>query len=156
MRAGRHWLQATPLMLVAGAAWAASSSGAAVPARAEGLAAWQQVYSVLTHARCINCHTGFAFTDHGFYDIGLPSEDLGRGPIIKLPAADHAFKTPTLRELAWTAPYMHDGSLATLEEVVRHYEKGGVRRPTRSRDLTHSLRLMDRERADLVAFLKVF
>ena len=47
-------------------------------------------------------------------------------------AADYAFKTPTLRELAWTAPYMHDGSLGTLDDVVRIYEMGGVERPTRS------------------------
>jgi cytochrome c peroxidase len=105
-------------------------------------------------ARCISCHVGFDFTDHNFYDIGLPGTDAGRGKEIGLPAADHAFKTPTLRELAWSAPYMHDGSLATLEEVVRHYERGGVARPTRSKDLPRGLRLTDAERADLVAFLE--
>jgi cytochrome c peroxidase len=104
--------------------------------------------------RCIACHVGFDFTDHSFYDIGLPGSDRGRGKEIGLPAADHAFKTPTLRELAWTAPYMHDGSIATLEAVVRHYETGGVARPTRSRDLPVKLRLSDAERADLVAFLE--
>jgi cytochrome c peroxidase len=103
---------------------------------------------------CSNCHTGFAFTDNNFYDIGLPGEDLGRGAIIGLPAADHAFKTPTLRELAWTAPYMHDGSLATLEDVLNHYEDGGVSRPTRSRDLPEHLRLSEDERRDLIAFLE--
>ena len=66
--------------------------------------------------RCIACHVGFDFTDHNFYDIGLPGTDRGRGKEIGLSAADYAFKTPTLRELAWTAPYMHDGSLATLED----------------------------------------
>ena len=91
--------------------------------------------------RCISCHTGFAFTDHNFYDIGLPGTDKGRGKEIDLRAADHAFKTPTLRELAWTAPYMHDGSLATLEDVIDHYQKGGVPRPTRSRDLPRNLKL---------------
>ena len=104
--------------------------------------------------RCIACHSGFAFTDHNFYDIGLPGADKGRGKEINLAAADYAFKTPTLRELAWTAPYMHDGSLATLEDVVRHYEKGGVVRPTRSKDLPVNLRLTDAERADLIAFLE--
>jgi cytochrome c peroxidase len=104
--------------------------------------------------RCSNCHTGFAFTDHGFYDIGLPSEDLGRGPIIGLKVADHAFKVPTLRELAWTAPYMHDGSLATLDDVVRIYEMGGLARPTRAKDLPDIIRLTDQERADLIAFLE--
>ena len=85
--------------------------------------------------QCINCHTGFAFTDHNFYDIGLPSEDKGRGAEIGLPAADYAFKMPTLRELAWTAPYMHDGSIGTLDDVVRIYEMGGIERPTRAKDL---------------------
>jgi cytochrome c peroxidase len=104
--------------------------------------------------RCINCHTGFAFTDHAFHDIGLPTGDLGRGPIAALPAANHAFKTPGLRELTWTAPYMHDGSLATLEDVIQHYESGGLVRPTRSRDMPSRFALAETERADLVAFLE--
>ena len=104
--------------------------------------------------RCSACHSGFSFTDHGFYDIGLPGRDPGRGPILGVPAADFAFKTPTLRELVWTAPYMHDGSLATLDDVVRHYEHGGVRRPTKSKDLPFAQPLAGRERADLVAFLE--
>jgi cytochrome c peroxidase len=103
--------------------------------------------------QCINCHKGFAFTDFNFYDIGLPSEDKGRGAEIGLPAADHAFKTPTLRELVWTAPYMHDGSIGTLDDVVRIYEMGGVERPTRAKDLPPIIRLSDTERQDLVSFL---
>lgn len=105
-------------------------------------------------ARCIACHVGFSFTDHAFHDIGLPTTDLGRGPVAGLRAADHAFRTPTLRELAWTAPYMHDGSLATLEDVVRHYEGGGIARPSRSRELPKAFVLTDEERAALVAFLE--
>jgi|RhiMetdeSRZDD1v2_1073273.scaffolds.fasta_scaffold26761_7 cytochrome c peroxidase len=104
--------------------------------------------------KCISCHKGFAFTDYNFYDIGLPSEDKGRGAEIGLPAADHAFKTPTLRELVWTAPYMHDGSLGTLDDVVRIYEMGGIDRPTRAKDLPPVIRLSDQERDDLVAFLE--
>lgn len=103
---------------------------------------------------CVSCHSGWAFTDRDFHDIGLPGDDRGRGAIIKLPQVDHAFKTPSLRELVWTAPYMHDGSKATLEDVVRHYESGGVERPTRSPDLPRSLELSDEERHDLVAFLE--
>ena len=92
-------------------------------------------------ARCATCHAGFAFTDHGFYDIGLTGRDPGRGPILGVPAVNSAFKTPTLRELVWTAPYMHDGSIATLEQVVRHYERGGERRPTRARELASRIEL---------------
>ncbi|HEX6001307.1 MAG TPA: cytochrome c peroxidase [Hyphomicrobiaceae bacterium] len=104
-------------------------------------------------ARCISCHVGFELADHNFYDIGLPDDDKGRGREIDLRAADHAFKTPSLRELAWTAPYMHNGSLSTLEEVVRFYEGGGIDRPTRSKDLPAHMHLSDEERSDLLAFL---
>ena len=107
--------------------WVAGDAGALTPSERAGFAIFTG------KGRCSNCHTGFAFTDHGFYDIGLPGSDKGRGAEIGLRAADYAFKVPTLRELAWTAPYMHDGSLATLEDVVHHYESGGVARPTRSR-----------------------
>ena len=129
-------------------AWIAGKADALTEAEVRGFALFAG------RGRCIACHSGFAFTDHNFYDIGLPGGDRGRGKEIGLAIADHAFKTPTLRELAWTAPYMHDGSLATLEDVVRHYEKGGVARRTRSKDLPVKLRLTDEERADLIAFLE--
>jgi cytochrome c peroxidase len=133
-------------------AWVAGKADALTQSELRGLKLFAG------RARCIACHTGFAFTDHNFYDIGLPdgdkAPDKGRGQEIGLAAANHAFKTPTLRELAWTAPYMHHGALATLEEVVRFYEGGGVDRPTRSKDLPVPLVLTDAERADLVAFLQ--
>lgn len=103
--------------------------------------------------QCTACHSGFAFTDYSFHDIGLPTGDLGRGPVLGVPQINHAFKTPGLRELAWTAPYMHNGSLATLEEVIRHYESGGIDRPSRSKDMPSGLDLSDDERLALVAFL---
>ena len=104
-------------------------------------------------AGCVKCHSGFAFTDYAFHDIGLPSEDRGRGAVLRLPVAEHAFKTPGLREIGRSAPYMHDGSLATLADVIRHYERGVVERPTLSKDLTRKLRLTPTERADLIAIL---
>jgi cytochrome c peroxidase len=104
-------------------------------------------------AGCVKCHSGFAFTDYAFHDIGLPGDDRGRGAVLRLPVADHAFKTPGLREIGRSAPYMHDGSLASLAEVVRHYQSGIVERPTLSKDLTRQLELSEAERADLVAFL---
>lgn len=104
-------------------------------------------------ARCIACHTGNAFSDYSFHDIGLPSDDLGRGAVIAVPRVNHAFKTPSLRELAWSAPYMHDGSKATLEDVIEHYSGNVVRRSTLSKDLDANLRLTNAEKAEVVAFL---
>jgi cytochrome c peroxidase len=104
-------------------------------------------------AQCAKCHSGFAFTDYAFYDIGLPDDDRGRGAVLRLEAAEHAFKTPGLREIGRSAPYMHNGSLATLDDVVRHYESGVVERPTVSKDVARKLSLSDAERADLIAFL---
>lgn len=104
-------------------------------------------------AGCANCHEGFAFTDGNFYDIGLPDADRGRGAVLHLPAADHAFKTPGLRELTRSAPYMHDGSLATLDDVLHHYEHGIAKRSTVAPDLVRELRLSDEERSALLAFL---
>jgi cytochrome c peroxidase len=104
-------------------------------------------------AGCVACHQGWRFTDEAFHDIGLSGEDAGRGPILGVKAADHAFKTPSLRERVWSAPYMHDGSLSTFEDVVKHYADGIVKRPTLSADLPQHLDLSDKERAQLVAFL---
>lgn len=104
-------------------------------------------------AGCVACHRGWRFTDDAFHDIGLPSADLGRGGVLNLAAANHAFKTPGLRERVWTAPYMHDGSLASLDEVVAHYADRRVERPTLSRDLPRRIELSPAERRALVAFL---
>jgi cytochrome c peroxidase len=104
-------------------------------------------------AGCVACHKGWRFTDEAFHDIGLPGPDLGRGEALKLAAADHAFKTPSLRERVWTAPYMHDGSLATLEAVVAHYAGRVIERPALSADLKRRLDLSPEERGQLVAFL---
>ena len=104
-------------------------------------------------ARCASCHSGFAFTDYAFHDIGLPGDDRGRGAMLALAAAEHSFKTPGLREIARSAPYMHDGSLATLEDVIDHYAGGVAERATLSRDVPRGLTLSAVERADLVAFL---
>jgi cytochrome c peroxidase len=104
-------------------------------------------------ARCVQCHSGFAFTDYAFHDIGLPGADRGRGAVLRLEAAEYAFKTPGLRELGRSAPYMHDGSLATLEDVLRHYVSGVVERATLSKDLARGLELSPAERAALIAFL---
>jgi cytochrome c peroxidase len=107
-----------------------------------------------TKALCSSCHEGWNFTNDGFQDIGLPSQDIGRGEFVPgVLKMQHAFKTPGLREIARRSPYMHDGSLATLEQVIDHYDQGGVDRPSRS-DLMKPLGLTAQEKSDLVAFLQ--
>jgi cytochrome c peroxidase len=107
-----------------------------------------------TKAQCSSCHEGWNFTNDGFQDIGLPSADVGRGQFLpQVIKMKHAFKTPGLREITRRVPYMHDGSIATLEQVVEHYDQGGVDRPSRS-DLVKPLGLTPQERSELVAFLK--
>ena len=105
-------------------------------------------------ANCAACHSGWAFTDAAFHDIGVAKDgDLGRGRLfptsVKL---QHAFKTPTLRDVAHRAPYMHDGSVANLADVIDLYDRGGIDRPSRDNDI-RPLHLQSREKADLIAFL---
>lgn len=107
-----------------------------------------------TRGQCSSCHQGWHFTDDSFHDIGLSTDDIGRARL--LPAITkmlHAFKTPGLREISNRGPYMHDGSIQTLEEVVEHYNHAGVNRPSRS-DLIFPLDLSSQDKADLVAFLR--
>lgn len=104
-------------------------------------------------ARCSACHSGPNFSDSAFHNIGLDSEDIGRKAISKLEGDHGAMKTPTLREIAKTAPYMHNGSLKTLEEVVAHYNKGGNGNRYQDEEI-FPLKLSEQEQADLVTFLK--
>jgi len=108
-------------------------------------------------AHCSACHSGPNFSDAAFHNIGVSIDkkepDEGRKLISKLEGDRGAFKTPTLREIARTAPYMHDGSLATLEDVVEHYNKGGVPNPQLDEEI-FELGLTDQEKADLVTFMK--
>ena len=106
-----------------------------------------------TKANCAVCHSGWRFTDDGFHDVGINSDDKGRGDLIPgIPVLEHAFKTPTLRNIAHRAPYMHDGSEETLLEVVEFYNKGFVNRESLSPNIKE-LGLNDTEKAAIVAFL---
>lgn len=105
-------------------------------------------------AGCSNCHIGWAFTDEGFYDVGTATgDDIGRARLfhntVKL---KYAFKVPTLRDVARRAPYMHNGSEATLADVIDLYDRGGIDRPSRA-DFIKPLHLTAQEKADLIAFL---
>ena len=106
-----------------------------------------------TTAGCAQCHSGWRFTDDGFHDIGVETEDLGRGAIIPIPVLQHAFKTPTLRNVDQRAPFMHNGSEATLRDVVEFYDNGFERRESLS-TMMRPLGLSDTEKDDLVEFMR--
>lgn len=109
-------------------------------------------------ADCFHCHGGALFTDHQFHNNGLDGNDRGRAKITGSPADEHKFSTPSLRNVALTAPYMHDGRFATLEEVIEHYNTGVHRSETLDPNLAKhpekGLNLSVGDKAALVAFLK--
>jgi len=106
---------------------------------------------------CVTCHAGFNFTDESFHNLGVgmhaKSPDAGRVKVSNAKSETGAFKTPTLRNVAQSAPYMHDGSEATLVDVVAYYDRGGNPNPYIAKEM-RKLDLTDGERQDLVAFLE--
>ena len=106
---------------------------------------------------CWRCHSGPNFSDESFHNTGVswnqPPIDLGRFTVTNREPDRGRFKTPTLRNVALTAPYMHDGSLATLEEVVDFYNRGGNKNPCLD-EVIVPLDLTPQDKKDLVAFLK--
>lgn len=118
----------------------------------------------LKKADCTSCHSGANFTNEQFHNIGIgwnkeknDFADYGRFVISPIGSKNNAelgaFKTPTVRDIEKTFPYMHDGSLKTLEEVVEHYNKGGNPNPNLDKDIK-KLNLTKSEVADVVAFMK--
>jgi len=108
-------------------------------------------------AKCDQCHEGINFTSNSYHNLGVGMDkanpDLGRYEVTKNAADWGAFKTPTLRDIARTAPYMHDGSLKTLDEVVEYYDKGGI--PNKNLDeKIKPLHLSGEEKKSLAAFLE--
>ncbi|MEJ2502218.1 MAG: cytochrome c peroxidase [Gemmatimonadota bacterium] len=113
-------------------------------------------------AECAHCHAGPLFTDHEFHDIGLEEApaDSGRAAATQQPFDLGKFKTPTLRNVAVSAPYMHDGRFETLEAVLAHYSEDVQRSPNLDPTLgvhlvdgARGLELSEAERQDLIAFL---
>jgi cytochrome c peroxidase len=124
----------------------------------EGLAAFER--------HCASCHVPGFFTDHGFHnnglDAGFPEDDeriaWGRGRITNRPDDIGKYKTPTLRNVSVTAPYMHDGRFVTLHDVIEHYRHGVLRSPTLAPELiaqdgTPGLSMTDAEAQAIVVFL---
>lgn len=114
-------------------------------------------------AECFHCHGGFNFTNDKFSNNGLDEEpnitDMGRFNVTSNPRDKGTFKVPSLRNVAVTAPYMHDGRFATLEEVIEHYNHGVKKSPTVDPALhfnvePEGLKLSQQDIADIVAFLK--
>jgi len=105
--------------------------------------------------KCSNCHEPPLFTNYEFENIGLylNYSDSGRARISHLAADNGKFKVPTLRNIELTAPYMHNGSIQTLEEVIEHFNSGGVGHPNQSEEML-PLNLSSQQKADLLAFLK--
>lgn len=108
-------------------------------------------------AACTACHVGANFTDELYHNLGVGMDaaepDLGRYVVTKNEKDRGAFKTPTIRNVALTAPYMHDGSQMTLAEVVEWYDKGGHPNPNLDEKIK-PLKLTAQEKADLVAFME--
>jgi cytochrome c peroxidase len=130
------------------------------PAAQRGL----RIFIEPAKGNCNVCHTiddKFAlFTDNKFHNIGIGAdtkgnlEDLGRFNQTKVETDKGAFKTPTLRNIAQTAPYMHDGSLKTLKDVIDYYVTGGNSNPYLDKEMKSLSHLSFEERKDLLAFLE--
>lgn len=117
-----------------------------------------ELFSSFDKGDCVHCHVmGSTFTDHEFRNNGLDlvSEDLGRGRITLNPNDNGKFKTPTLRNIAVTGPYMHDGRFATLEQVIEHYNTGIQAHPNLDPRLADAVpgRMTPQEVQDIIAFL---
>lgn len=114
----------------------------------------------LGKGQCLRCHFGFNFSDERYHNLGAGWDrqsksfaDAGHHDVTNKPEDVGAFKTPTIREIANTAPYMHDGSLATLREVVDFYDQGGIPNP-RLDPVIKPLKLTEQEKQDLVEFME--
>jgi cytochrome c peroxidase len=120
-------------------------------------AAQRGMHVFFNKAHCSACHQGPNFSDGAFHNLGVgiddPQPDVGRQAETSLLGDRGSFKTPTLREIARTAPYMHDGRLKTLEDVVEYYVKGGTPNPQLDEEI-FPLKLTQKDKADLVVFLK--
>ncbi len=126
-------------------------------AMSESAVRGMEIFNDPQRGNCVTCHAGFNFTDESYHNIGVAMDrqipDLGRFGVSKSEEDKGAFKTPTLRNLTMSGPYMHDGSEASLESVVDFYNRGGTPNRWLSGEMRR-LELTAQDKADLVAFLK--
>lgn len=116
----------------------------------------QNGYTLFTSNKtnCSSCHSGFNFTNYAFENNGLYENyaDSGRMRLTQLPEDRAKFKVPTLRNIALTAPYMHNGSINTLTEIIEHYNSGGKNHINKN-SMIKPLLLNAQEKQDLINFL---
>lgn len=119
---------------------------------------YEQAGYQLFQNKCAGCHTEPLFTDHSYRNIGLPIDpflnDLGRFRITGQPGDSLKFKVPSLRNVAATSNYLHDGRMATLQQVIRHYRYGVQRSSTLDPALQNGISMTDTEEYNLMQFLK--
>jgi cytochrome c peroxidase len=131
--------------------WQAGDQSAASEAAKRG---WE----VFKEAKCNNCHDGVLLTDQQFHNVGIgmdaPEPDAGRGKISNKPEETGAFKTPTLRDIAKSAPYFHDGSVATLEDAVDLMLNGGKPNQYLDKKNLEKRTITPEQRRDLLEFLR--
>jgi cytochrome c peroxidase len=104
-------------------------------------------------ARCARCHSGPNFTDNNFHSIGINNGDDGRFLVSHAEDDRAAFKTPGLRNVAMHPPYMHDGSLSSLADVIDYYDRGGNAGKTKS-PFIYRIGLTPSEKRELLEFLR--
>ncbi|MEE9218436.1 MAG: cytochrome c peroxidase [Acidobacteriota bacterium] len=116
-----------------------------------------EIFNDPERGNCVTCHAGFNFTDESYHNLGVgmdrPEPDLGRFVVSGEETDRGAFKTPTLRNITQSGPYMHDGSEETLAEVIDLYDRGGVKNPWLSAEM-RPLNLSAEDKQDLIAFLE--
>jgi len=115
-------------------------------------------YEVFKTVKCNNCHDGVLLTDQQYHNVGIgmdkPDPDVGRFKVSNAPPDTGAFKTPTLRDIAKSAPYFHDGSIATLEEAVDFMLGGGKDNQYLDKKNLEKRTVTPEQKKDLIAFLK--
>jgi cytochrome c peroxidase len=119
--------------------------------------AWRG-WNIFQAIKCNNCHDGVLFTDQQYHNVGIGMDqkepDPGRGKVTNRPEDTGAFKTPTLRDIAKSAPYFHDGSVATLEEAVDIMLAGGKPNQYLDKKNLQPHKLLPEQREDLLNFLR--
>ncbi|WP_232793740.1 cytochrome-c peroxidase [Siphonobacter sp. SORGH_AS_0500] len=127
----------------------------------ENLTADEQAGLKLFEQKCSSCHQGALFTDHSFRNNGLfiqGVKDVGRARVTELEKDKYTFRVPSLRNVAVTGPYMHDGRFYTLEAVLDHYAEGVQDTqnldPLLRQNNTRGIALTSQKRQQIVAFLK--